>query len=149
MRRMVLQKDGVKWAGCCSCHWETIRHIEKCERNSIEHGFSPELCKLFRSCPLRACRGAELASGKFRKELQDICKANGLQLMFEMHGLQKSVQTKVAIAFGSARTHQFYYFHVKLGHWVGGQCAVFRLASADQADVKHGCEVVMKMPGSQ
>eukprot|EP00969_Alexandrium_andersonii_P049702 2181338-Alexandrium_andersonii.AAC.1 len=70
------------------------------------------------SCPLRARRAADIASGEFVKLCQDLCTQTGARLVVDMPaGLSQEEQRHIAEDFERGRSQLMYTLTLKLTHW--------------------------------
>eukprot|EP00971_Amphidinium_carterae_P234317 4649633-Amphidinium_carterae.1 len=134
---------GFTWAEQCPCHehvWQYAPAI-----SALDSRLGRQLKKSWQSCPLRGCRGPELASGELLQVMQqrlDQCLAEvstKLSRSLSVDQRQHCIST-----FISGRSHLLFYLAFKLSHYTQPPWLLYKLASFDEQLGRRACDELLQ-----
>ena len=108
----------IAWAESCSCHW----HRDRAEASDEEKA-------LWRVCPMRCRRCADMSAGEFLQQVHDSLDASSSRIALDLPStLSANERMSILTDFESARNHILYYFHLKLQYWQEPPWCLFGMA---------------------
>ena len=108
----------IAWAESCSCHWRRDRAEASDEEKA-----------LWRICPLRCRRCADMAAGEFLQQVHDSLDASSSRIALDLPStLSADERMSILTDFEAARNHILYYFHLKLQYWQEPPWCLFGMA---------------------
>ena len=101
-------QTAMHWSESCPCHWGLDRRIAKVNK----------LQKQWLSCPLKGCRGPELASGGFLEVLRDLAETSAGQLLTQLpRDVGPAERATLLQEFERGRAHLLFVLSMRLEHW--------------------------------
>ncbi|CAJ1388602.1 unnamed protein product [Effrenium voratum] len=120
------------WAESCPCHGHLLR------KPWAEH-IGSRIKAAWEKCPLRSCRGPELATGDFGEVLEELTQISAAALLTSLPGdISGSSRAELLQEFDRGRAHLVFAVSLRLQHWGTAPWVIFGCAHSE-ADKSKRC----------
>ena len=98
------------WVESCPCHWDALH-------NSSDD-IPKDLKDLWKDCPLRGRRAADISSGKLLAFVKELLAVSGATLLLKMPAsIPHEDRADIVHDFENGRAHVLLQFALKMNHW--------------------------------